>query len=318
LLAGWQATPYLHVAAQAGFQLDRSAQAAGDFPQLTRAELRMLSLSAWNSLPMGLAASTRLGAFEIAAELSADWLVGTGSPALGHSPLRAAGVGRWQLGAGLSAELLLRVGLSQRVDPLERVGLCPVEPRFALGLGVRFAPAAPEPPPKPREAPRTRLSGAVRDADGVPLAAASVSLTVEGRTYATETSSEGQFQLAELPHGAGLVTVTGSGFAATEAAVQLDGPEVELQLHVVRRAPGAQLRGLVRSFEGVPLAANVRVVRAARSVTADSAGRFVLELPPGVYRVEIECAGFLTQRRSVRVQKNGVTVLNVELRARER
>jgi hypothetical protein len=318
LLGGWQATRDLHVSAQAGFQLDRSAQAADDFPGLTRSELRMLGLSAWNSLPMGVAASTHIGPLELAAELSADWLLGSGSPAVWQSPVRVACVGRWPLTAAFSAELLMRVGLSQRPDPLQQMALLPIEPRFALGVGLRFAPPAERRLPPASEAlPRTRLSGDVSDADGVQLTAATVSLTVEGRSYAAETTAEGRFQLADLPRGTGRLTVTGRGITATEQPVRLDGADVEVHLSVVRRAPGAQLRGLVRSFEGVPLPANVRVVRAALSVTADSAGRFVLELPPGVYRVEIECGGYLTQRRSVRVQKNGVTVLNVELRARE-
>jgi hypothetical protein len=41
-------------------------------------------------------------------------------------------------------------------------------------------------------------------------------------------------------------------------------------------------------------------------------------LPPGVYQVEIACDGYLTQRRKVTVQENGVTVLNVELHEAQR
>jgi hypothetical protein len=73
----------------------------------------------------------------------------------------------------------------------------------------------------------------------------------------------------------------------------------------------------VRSFEGTALAASVRVLPAGSGVNADKDGRFVVELRPGDYEVEIECSGYLTQRRKVTVQDNGVTLLNVELHVAE-
>ena len=83
-------------------------------------------------------------------------------------------------------------------------------------------------------------------------------------------------------------------------------------------ATGHAYSPFVRSFDGAPLPAQVRLLPAGSSVSADKDGRFVLELAPGSYQVEIECSGYRTQRRKVIVQKNGVTVLNVELRGSRR
>jgi len=49
-------------------------------------------------------------------------------------------------------------------------------------------------------------------------------------------------------------------------------------------------------------------------VRADG-GRFEVDVPPGRYRVTISASGYQTQQRTVDVEENGVTVLNVDLRS---
>jgi hypothetical protein len=43
-------------------------------------------------------------------------------------------------------------------------------------------------------------------------------------------------------------------------------------------------------------------------------GRFEIELAPGRYRVTISASGYRAQSRNVRVDQNGVAILNVDMR----
>ena len=304
---------------QLGFRLDESRHAAPDLERLTRADRMALGLSDFHALPVGLALVQRLGQLSIAGELSGEFLLGDGAPALLESPLRATVVARLPLAAGLSLELLARLGLSQRPRYSRVTPLIPVEPRVAIAVGLRFASAPDAPQPTAPVMPaRSQLRGTVSDADGVQLAAVRVALQMGADTYTVQTEADGTFALHDLPRGAAELRVTGEGLEPALQTLQLDRPEVEVSVRVTRRANATQLRGLVRSFAGTPLPAKVRVLPAGASVSADNDGRFVLELPPGVYQVEIECGGYLTQQRRVSVQENGVTVLNVELHAAPR
>jgi hypothetical protein len=82
--------------------------------------------------------------------------------------------------------------------------------------------------------------------------------------------------------------------------------------------PPSELRGLVRSFDGSPLQATVEVQPGGEEATTDADGVFDLELAPGRYRVRIRADGYQAQERTVTVEQQGVTVLNVELRPARR
>ncbi len=47
--------------------------------------------------------------------------------------------------------------------------------------------------------------------------------------------------------------------------------------------------------------------------TCNEQGEFEIMLPPGDYQVTISADGFQTQKRSLHVQDEGVTVLNADL-----
>ncbi|MEY4583013.1 MAG: hypothetical protein RL701_7716, partial [Pseudomonadota bacterium] len=319
LLGAWQPNDIFTLVAQGGFRFDDSAHAVADREALAASARLTRGFSDFHALPAGLAARVRFDRLELSAELSADFLVGKGAPVLTRSPLRAAALGRVALSDRLSAELSVRVGLSARPDYERSAPLIPVEPRLALALGVRMTIDSATAPAQPaRVAPATtQLRGAVYDSDSAPVAAR-LSLRVGTETRDAQTESDGSFAFAAVPRGTGELTLTADGFEPMHQTVQLDRADRALELRVERRVFAAQLRGLVRSFTGAALMAQVRVSGTSASVTADNNGRFVLELAPGVYQVEIECDGYLTQRRRVRVQQNGVTLLNVELRARSR
>jgi hypothetical protein len=159
----------------------------------------------------------------------------------------------------------------------------------------------------------TDLRGAVSDFEGLPLAGVHVSLSVAGRTYQTTSADDGSFSFDALPRGSAKIETEAAGLEPNSGVLALDGPTQALSLQLAHVAVSAQLRGLIRSFAGTPLAATVHVLPAGSTVDADKDGRFMLELGAGEYEVEIECAGYLTQHRKISVQDNGVTLLNVDL-----
>jgi hypothetical protein len=320
-LASWQIPRGPLLALQAGFRIDQSAKAAPNVERLSAADRMALGLSDANAVPLGIALSKHLGAVELAGELSAELLVGKHAPPLLQSPLRASILGRVPLLPGLSGELLLSLGLSQRPKYNRITPLIPVEPRAGVLIGLRYSPErqaqrAPEPPaPAPIAAAPlvSELRGRLVDPEGAPIALARVTVEIRAETHTVRSEADGSFALGDLPREPARLSVQADGFLPANRDVQLDAGTIELSIALERQEVAAQLRGLVRSFSGRPLPARVSVLPAGASVSADKDGRFVLELEPGVYQVEIACDGYLTQRRKVTVQDNGVTVLNVEL-----
>jgi hypothetical protein len=83
--------------------------------------------------------------------------------------------------------------------------------------------------------------------------------------------------------------------------------------------PLGQLRCAVRSFGGVGISASLRIisgpdVAAPAPALHSRDGTFSIELAPGSYEVVIEAVHFVPQRRTIAVEKNGVTLLNADLR----
>ena len=317
-LLAWTHARGFTAAGMAGFRLDETRHAGPDASRLSAADRLSLGLSQFNALPCGVALFQALGRHELLAEFSAEWLLGKGAPDAAHSPMRAALGGRLGFAAGFSGELLLELGLSRRPAYTVFETLIPVEPRFAVMLGLRYVPVAskpePPPPPAPVAAPQTtRLSGFVFDPDGARLSDIHVAIRVGDVELSVVSGVDGEYSFQELPRGHAHIVLDGPGVVATSQELELTQPDMLLPLQAARAEPSAQLRGLVRSFTGAALPAVIRVLGVGQTVTADKDGRFMLELHAGDYEVEIECAGYLTQRRKISVQDNGVTLLNVEL-----
>ena len=77
--------------------------------------------------------------------------------------------------------------------------------------------------------------------------------------------------------------------------------------------PRGQLRGIVRSFRGGTVDADVNIDGGDKDLHAEQ-GRFELDVTPGVHEVRISARGYTTQVRRVRVEENGVTLLNIDLK----
>jgi len=263
--------------ANIGYRLDRSAHSAPNAAQLSAGDRIALEVSAFNEVLAGVGATLGSGAAQGFVEASAELLVGSGAPPLKTSPILFGAGGRFAAGRNLQLEAELEVSPSSRPDTSATAPLVPMPPRLAawLGLAYRFGGA-------PVPAARPAISPSMPSAP--PPAAAAPP--------------------APPP-------------PAAEAAEPEAAPPAP--------PPRGQLRGLVRSLRGTPVAADIRI-DSETAEAADAAppvkqelraadGRFEIDVAPGRYRVTIAAPGYKTQTRQVDVEENGVTVLNVDLRA---
>jgi uncharacterized membrane protein len=205
----------------------------------------------------------------------------------------------------------------------------PIEPRVLLSIGLRFGtgssaplvtaappqPAAPAPlaaAPPPRQPIKLELT--LVDDQGQPLQRATVTL-IQGERETPLTEAEpGRYRHDDVPPGAGRLRIRADGFQPIERDVQVGGsPELRVDARAQQALPAGQVRGLVRSFRGKPLMAKVRVEPAGGEASTDAEGFFQIDVPPGPYEVVIEAPGYQSQRRAVKVEKQGVVIVNVDL-----
>jgi hypothetical protein len=327
-LLAWSNHQGLELATLAGLRWDNSAKAAPSNASLRAGDRLALGASDFDALLLGAGVSQRLGVIEVLGELSADVLLGSGAPGPLQSPIRLSAGARYHSSAALTWEVVLDAGLSGRpaLGPSSRH--IPIEPRFSFQLGARYAFFATKAAPRmaPPEAEATArpsapasatLRGRVVDQDGAPVDGASVEIAVSGATRTTKSASDGGYRLDGIPLGSARVTLRGEGIEESAQAVELGSAQVELDLHAIRASITGQIRGLVRSFAGTGLPAKIELKQLSLKVSADADGKFELDLPPGQYEVSVEIAGYAAQKRSVIVEQNGVTLLNIELRERK-
>jgi hypothetical protein len=335
LVSWWGSGKKTVLGVMGGYRLDRSAQSIEDAERLRPGDRIALGVSDFDALLLGLGVSHALGRTELLANSTLDWLLGTDAPPVAESPWRiAVGVRHWltpPVAVEIKGELLLsrRPGLSA-TDPL-----VPVEPRFGISAGLRYAwraevtvPAQglsyppgsyrPPPPHPPDDAtpgakvPTTLLSGHITDQTGHALRNAKVTLVLPDRKLELETSSEGRFVFHELPVGPGDLQVRAPGYVELRRQVALGRTQaIVLELEPV--LPAGQLRGLIRAFTGASLSAKILVEPGGLSTKTDAEGRFELDLAPGSYQVSIVADGYQQQERRIEVEQRGVTVINAEL-----
>jgi large repetitive protein len=162
--------------------------------------------------------------------------------------------------------------------------------------------------------PAVKAAGSVVDGEDRPIAGAKVAINaVDGGTsIEITTSATGEFS-ADIEGEMFIATVGATDYE--NQSVTADARNGAVKVKLVRKVRQGQLRGLVQSFDGKPLAATIKISgTASTTATTDAEGRFSVDLGAGAYQVEIESAGHTTQRRSVTVKLDGVTVLNVDLR----
>jgi hypothetical protein len=333
-----EASPWTVLAAL-GARLDNSANAAPDLKRLRVGDRISLGLSDSNALLAALGLARRIERITLFGELAADVLVGSRAPAFLDSPLRAVLGGRYAWSPTLESELTLITSLSKRPAIGASDPLVPIEPRFIANLALRWTlpltaakPVAVTPtvaPPLPQtiktktppKVQNVAVSGTLTDDQGQPLPEASVRLEpANGPALETISDAQGHYHFEAVPVGPAQLQAAAVGFGISkwQLEVQPDLP-VQPPRALSPKTDSGLLRGLVRSFASEPLRAQLRVRDKRGRLVANGEtaadGRIELELSPGRYTVTITSHGYRTFEQDVRIEGNGVSVLNADMRA---
>jgi hypothetical protein len=321
-----------------GFRLDNSGNSAPDLSRLRSGDRLALGLSDSHAVLIALGGAYRASKdVEVFGELSGDLLIGSDAPKLTQSPLRIAAGGRYFFSRALQAELTSIISLSGRPETGPTDPLVPIEPRFAIVAGVRYALRLGEakakakhddlvPPDEARSTAATTpsnttatLEGVITDDQNAPLPEAHMKASAGGEVRETITDGEGRYQFADLPVGTVMLEASATGFETQSWQVELSGDKrVEEPRALAPEQEMGVLRGLTRSFGSTPLRAHIVVRdeqhREIADARADEHGRFEIEIAPGKYQVTITATGYRTHSRSVTISNNGVAILNVDMR----
>jgi hypothetical protein len=161
-----------------------------------------------------------------------------------------------------------------------------------------------------------RLGAGARRHFGAALAA---ELLVEGTLSGRPSLAVGAPLVEVAPRLAILLGLSWGEARLLTPSPAVPTPPPPVPAPVVEELPSSrgQLRGFVRSYGGRGLTATIRIAgrNGGTPVQIESrGGNFERDLPPGSYDVVIEAEGFVTQRRRITIEENGVTLLNVDLR----
>lgn len=317
----------LSVGVLAGYRLDRTGRLLEHAAEYGDGDRLALQLSDFDAVVAGVGSSYRFHDTELLAELGADILVGDNAPSFAVSPLRATIGGRQHLSDALSLRLDADISLSQRAARTAGDPLYPIEPRLQVALGMayqlldweRTAPA-PEPerpaplrrPPPP--APGTLLVN-VTTLDGFPLSDARVELRVGGLEQSVPHERLERYRLGGVAPGELELRVSAERLATVTRRVRVEpGQTLVVDVQLTPAARSGQIRGLVRSFDGKGLKAEIRVEPLGAQLSTDAGGSFSVDVPAGRYDVIIEAPGHGRQTRSVDVGEDGVIIVNADLR----
>ena len=333
LLGAWVAAgDGLTIAGLAGFRYDRSANSAEEARRLSPSDRLSLGVSDFHAALVGAGLGYRFGATELLLEGTADILVGSAAPKLGESPLRVSFGPRYHLSEQLAVQLRGEVSPSSHPGVAAGDPLVPLEPRVAVMAGIGYrgtwiaAPKASkpvEPPPEVKPEPKppppaliteTTVRGSVTDGLGTPIGNASVRLQVADHTAEGTTGEDGSLVLEKVPVGKGTVTVAAPGFKTVKRPFEVPArKEATLVTSLEADLPAAQIRGMIRSFQGKGIAARIVVEPAGIETTADEKGYFQIDVEPGVYEITVSAEGYVKQRRTLKVGEGAVVVFNADL-----
>jgi Carboxypeptidase regulatory-like domain len=342
LLASYSAPgSRITVATRAGFRWDNSAKGAPDADRLSRPDRLSLGLDQASAALLGLGLVARVAPrVEVLADVTWDLLVGNDAPTALESPIVASAGARIGLGGDGRWQAMVVASASPSERPAIGVGspLVDVEPLVSGFVALSFRPGLPpEPvlaqlpvaPPAPEPAPvatpvspppppaHVRLQGHVvaKDANA-PVVGAHVTVTPSnGPPRETITAADGSYAVDDLDPGEVSLAVTAEGFAPSTRTVSLHpGATTDLDAPMPKALPVGQVRGLVRDFAGAPVAASIRIEPLGLDVHVGRDGTFQADVAPGKYEVVVHARGFVDQKRRVVVERDGVTMLNLELR----
>ncbi len=327
-----QSGPWV-VSANAGLRLDQSAASAPDAARLGQGDRLSLGVSDFNAVLVGLSGSYGTESYRVFAEWSWDVLVGSKAPPATKSPIHLGLGSRLQLNDVWAAEALLDLSPSGRpaLGPME--AQVPVPPRVAILVGLvahwgRPAPIVVAPPIAPPVAPNVvpdqpeaalaTLEATIETGGSLPPG---LTLTIRsgGAQRQATPDGKGHVVLTDLAAGKAEVVASAEGYEPSRADITLvPGKPAQITLQLRPSLPPGQIRGTVRSFEGRGVSATIRVAeKDGNSPAIDAkteAGTFQVNVRPGTYEVTIVAPDYEPQTRTVKVEQNGVTVLNADLR----
>jgi hypothetical protein len=320
---------------QGGFRFDQSARSVDQPDQLSPSDRMALGVSESDAVLLGAGGALRTGATEWVGEWSWDALVGDRAPDRRSWPMRLGAGARHWLTPAFAAQLQMEVSLAGTPGP-DEARLFPIEPRFQALAGISFQPgrqrdrrpgghppagAVAEQPERATAGPPVgRVAVVVTDLEGGPLSDAEVVVQSTARpglaARAARTGADGRAELAGIERGPAELRVTHPKHRADSRAISVSPGRVSaLRIALEPALPPGQLRGVVRSFDrGRPLAAELEVEPIGIQIRCDPRGEFEIDLPPGDYEVSIGAPGYRAQHRRVRIEQDGVTILNADLR----
>jgi hypothetical protein len=150
--------------------------------------------------------------------------------------------------------------------------------------------------------------------------------TTSGPPREVTTDDQGRFEVGDLEPGAASIDVTVEGYSPVTRTLTLSAPSSPtpattgedaagaIQITVAKALPSGQVRGLVRDFGGKPIAAQIRLEPIGVDAQVGPDGMFEVNVAPGAYDIVVHANGYVDQRRHVSVERDGVTMMNVELR----
>jgi hypothetical protein len=318
---------------QIGFRLDRSAEAISNPDRLVRADRLSLGVSDTNAvlLGAGLVAKVARGA-EVLAEWTWDVRVPSKGVGATKSPMRVDAGGRYQVSDTVALQLVAEVSPSGRPTIGPGTPLAVVEPRFSVFAGINVRPRLPAPPesaqPPPSEKPAEpvskqekgttgRVEGRVTNEGGRVIVGAKVHIGKPDSGIDLKTNDGGDFERADVPVGKTDIIVVAEGYREQVRPVEVvPGATAHMDIQLERALASGQIRGLARSFSGEPIKATVRIEPIGKELVVGQSGRFEVDVPPGEYDVIVKATGYADQHRHVKVEANGVVVLDLDMRTR--
>jgi hypothetical protein len=159
-----------------------------------------------------------------------------------------------------------------------------------------------------------RLEG--RDGTKVPVANVEVRV---GDQVAARSDAEGLFVVPEAGPGPVSLKLTGSGVRRQEEMVVVPS-HGEASVEVLMQKGEeirAWMRGRVRSTQGRPIVATVKIADTRLKTRTRPTGDFELRLPAGRYRVTFEARGYVPQTKTVDVGAGDQALFYVDLSPQE-
>lgn len=226
-------------------------------------------------------------------------------------------------------------GIEMAQVAANNIPLIPYEPAITGGLGIQARFGGPkatyvekdchkhDPPdcPAVKVPLLADLAGTVVDEAGKPVVGAKVTFTLKNsQVPATATDTNGAWKATGVPVGTTVDNMPTIEEPAIEVSVEVDGKKpgkatvnvtaggaiTVAPIQLEPSLPPGQVKGVVRNPTGKPIAGAV-IAAGDKKTETGADGTFVLDLPPGQYKVTAK-AGGSSQELDVTIDPNGVAL----------